>query len=74
MTTKAQLHHLIDELPDHDLDWVAEYIEKLHTSDDPRLPSIPCLTRQWWDLSVCPVSLSQVTATLTGAALDDAGR
>jgi predicted transcriptional regulator len=39
MTTRAELYQLIDELPEQELAWVAEYVERLRCSD-PRLPRI----------------------------------
>jgi predicted transcriptional regulator len=41
MTTKAELHQLINELPDCDLDWVAVTIaDALRVRSNPRLPRI----------------------------------
>ena len=47
MTTKADLYHLIDDLPESELASVARFLANLRIWRDPRLP--PTLREAPWD-------------------------
>lgn len=40
MTTRQDLHRLVDELPDEELDTVRHYLERVRDSDDPILGAL----------------------------------